>query len=144
MFAWLLANFKKFSGMKSENYLQKMCCKKNIKHFFEAYLFKEQRVCDTTLLFNSNMQLSSHGAYLLHAPMSQRFTLLWHSAHLVQKWVFISISCFMKICSSVWIINHIWIDITSWCVSLISSSYILDASWLSARVPYWKLFGAVD
>lgn len=62
--------------MKSENYLQKMCCKKNIKHFFEAYLFKEQRVCDTTLLFNSNMQLSSHGAYLLHAPMSQRFTLL--------------------------------------------------------------------
>lgn len=50
------------------------------------------------LLLTSNMQLSSHGAFLLHACIAQWCTLVRGCTHLVQKSIFICpISCFIKI-----------------------------------------------
>lgn len=64
--------FLTFSGVKSENYLEKMYYIKKIlvKQFFEACVFrKQQTVVLLTLLLNSDTQLSSHGAYLLTLPV---------------------------------------------------------------------------
>lgn len=73
---WVLANsFLTFSGMKSENYLEKICYIKNNwwNSFLGPSVFKKQnkkkRFCALTLLLNSDRQLSSHGAYLLTLPV---------------------------------------------------------------------------
>lgn len=101
MFAWILANcFLHFLEWKMRIYLKKMHYKKTLmKQFFEPMYLKNEknRVC-AVLLLHSCMQFSSQGAYLLHAYVSQYFTLLWDGTHLAQKPVFISpISFFVKI-----------------------------------------------
>lgn len=81
--------FLTFSGMKSENYLEKMCYikRKNktklVKWFFEAYVFKKQKtVCALTVLWNSDRPLSSHGAYLLTLPVFPSYSVYWKVVHI--------------------------------------------------------------